>query len=243
MFHPPTFHYRLHLNRVSTVLLDSIYALAARFCDHAMFLSTFPADTPASARGQAFADRAHLSARHMIEQRASGSNPYGENDRASWEETEFAQALYLLSVYFTCIRRTSIGQFYLDSAYGVLRHVSSGSTAHLADQSGLDEIDYLTLMESQRRTLWMVVIHDFVAVAEGRPKSVHDREIYHVSLPGGESQWARWGGSSAEGHILRRRHGIKGRDGNWPGTEGQVEELGYLIRIVRAVVRSGRVFS
>ena len=243
MFHLPTFHYRLYLNRVSPVLLDAIYALAARFCDHAIFLSTFPAETPACARGEAFADRAHLSARHMIAQHAIGSAPHVEKDRESWEEIEFAQALYLLGVYFTCTPKASIGSFYLDSALSILRQVFSGSTAQLVNHSGLDEIEYLTLKEAQRRTLWMVMIHNFVGATDGRPKSVLDREIYHIPLPGGEAHWSRRGGASADGQLLRRRHGITGGDGNWPGTDGQIEELGYLIRIVRAALSLRRSFQ
>lgn len=229
MFHPSTFHHRLYLNRVSPILLDIMYALAARRCEDACFLSTLP-DTPAYGRGEAFADRAHRSARHFLDQRSKWADDEARCSRGTWEETELVQALYLLSVYFS-LRQPGTSAFYLDAAINILRPTSS-ATLPLSPRLGLGTIEHLTLSEARSRTFWMLVLSDLCTAADGRPRRVQDHEMYNIPLPGGEAGWVRWGGAASGGREGGRREGMAVGTGTWAEEEGQVGEFGNVIRIV-----------
>jgi len=239
MFHPPTFYHRLFLDRVSPLLLDIIYALSSRFSEDPGLLSTLPADTSVHARGEVFAERANHCARHMVEQRAGWSEEEKRLDRGTWEETEFAQALCLLSVYFMHLRGSSgngasVGSFYLDEGINVLRPTSSATLSPPASHLGLSIVEYLTLMEARYRTFWMLVAQDLCASADGhgRKRRVSEHEMYNIPLPGGEAHWVRSGGAAMGGRETRRRDGMAVGTGNWMGEEGQIGEFGQVLRIV-----------
>ncbi len=244
MFHPPTFHHRFYLNRISPLLLDIIHALSAMFCTDPTFLSTYSIDTPAHSRGEPFVDRAHRSARHMLDQRSNWSEEETRLNRGTWEETEFVQSLYLLSVYFTTSRQTqrTLGSFYLDSALSILRPTSAATLPPPASHLGLSNTEYLTMMEARHRSFWLCVLSDLSSMGSnsisnfnsgGRTKRrVADHELYNIPLPGSEAGWVRWGGTGSGGREMGRRDGMAIGTGNWLGEEGQVGELGYALRIV-----------
>ena len=233
MFHLPTFYHRLYLNRVSPLLLDVIYALASRFHHDPLFLTSLPIDTPAHARGQCFAERAHRCARRVVDQRASSPVDHGRHDQGTWEETELAQAFYLLGVYFSCTRQITTATYYLDAAIAIVRPKSSASPS--SSQLGLGTVEYLTLKEARYRTFWLIVLSDLSGAVFAQKRRLSSQELDQFPLPGGEAGWARWGGAVADGRERGRRDGMVVASGNRSDEEGQVGELGHLLRIVSVV--------
>ncbi|WVQ81187.1 hypothetical protein IAT38_003309 [Cryptococcus sp. DSM 104549] len=231
MLHPPTFHYRLYLNQVSPLLLDIMYALAARLCENPLFLSTFPPSHPPWQRGELFALRAHRAAESLLDQRRGWNDDARRADQGTWHETELAQACYLLSVYFTSLREAKLGAFYLDAGLEIIRPASQGFIPPPAGHPGLTAVEYATHGESRNRTFWALVMHDLCAAANGRPRRLSEGELGAVPLPGSESLWVRWGGGAAGGEPGRRDGLIPGT-GNWIGEEGMVGEMGNVIRIL-----------
>ncbi|OCF38758.1 hypothetical protein I317_07464 [Kwoniella heveanensis CBS 569] len=232
MFHPATFQYRLYLNQTSPILLDTIYALAARLCDNPSLLTTYPPQQPPHLRGEPFIHRAHAAAHRMIEMRKTWTEEERRSDRGTWQETELVQAAYLLSVYFTCLRQPKLGLFYLDAGIDILRPNPSAYIPPPATQLGLSPIEFNTLMETRTRTFWLLAFHDLCAAANGRPRSLVESDLGSIPLPGTEVHWARWGGNAAGGREPGRRDGIIQGSGNWSGEEGQIGELGHVIRIL-----------
>ena len=232
MIHPPTFYYRFYLSRVSPLLLDAMYAFVAHLSTNPKFLSTLSPNTPTWARGEAFAERARHSAKRMISLRASWSEEERRLDRGTWEETEFTQALFLLSFYFVATRQSSLGLYFLDVAIEILRPASTATVPPPSPLLNLSPIEYSTLMEARNRTFWLLVLDDLCAAANGRPRILMDHEIYNVPLPGDETQWERWGGGGSSGRETARRDGLALGTGNWQGEEGLVGELGHVLRIV-----------
>ncbi|KAK8844085.1 hypothetical protein IAR55_006879 [Kwoniella newhampshirensis] len=232
MLHAPTFHYRLYLNQVSPILLDMIYAIAARLCENPIFVATFPAGHPPHLRGELFARRAHSAAERCVELRKTWSEDELSGDRGTWQETELAQACYLLSVYFTCIKQPKIGLSYLDSGIEILRPRGDAYIPPPALHLGLGPVEYMTLLESRTRTFWLLVFHDLCAAANGRSRRLTEHDLGNIPLPGTEIHWARWGGNGIGGREPGRRDGITPLSGNWPGEEGRVGEFGHVIRIL-----------
>ncbi|WVQ90096.1 hypothetical protein IAS59_003873 [Cryptococcus gattii] len=232
MLHAPTFNYRLYLNQVSPILLDSMYAFAARLCENPFFLQTFPPNHPAHLRGELFALRAHRSAEIMIQQRNAWSEETRRADRGSWQETELAQAAYLLSVYFTCLREPKLGLFYLDAGVDILRPSSAAYIQPPATPTGASPIEYSTHMECRTRTFWAFVLHDLCAASNGRPRKLEEVDLGTIPLPGTEAHWARWGGGGIGGREPGRRDGLVAGTGNWLGEDGSVGEIGSVIRIL-----------
>jgi hypothetical protein len=97
---------------------------------------------------------------------------------------------------------------------------------------GLSSIEYFTLTESRNRTFWLIVLHDLCAAANGRPRRLLDYEMYNIPLPGSETHWTRWGGVASGGREPGRRDSLAPGTGNWVGDEGNVGELGHVLRIV-----------
>lgn len=171
-----------------------MYAFAARLCENPFFLQTFPPNHPSHLRGELFALRAHRSAENLIQQRNAWSEETRRADRGSWQETELAQAAYLLSVYFTCLHEPKLGLFYLDA--------------------GVD------IMECRTRTFWAFVLHDLCAASNGRPRKFGEADLGAIPLPGTEAHWARWGGGGIGGREPGRRDGLVAGTGNWLGEDG-----------------------
>lgn len=232
MFHLPTFNHRLYLNRVSPLLLDVIYAISSRLSENTTFISSFAAETPSYARGEILAERANQCARHTIDQRAVLSVDDKRLNPGTWEETEFAQALCLLCVYFTSTRQPGLASFYLDSAINILRPTPSATLSPPANNLGISTVEYLTLMEARHRTFWMIMMQDLSSPAEGKSRRIQDHEIYNIPLPSEEAHWARYGGGAVEGRETGRRDGMAAGTGSWGGEEGQIGEFGYVMRIV-----------
>ena len=78
----------------------------------------------------------------------------------------------------------------------------------------------------------MLVLHDLCAAANGRPRRLMDHEVYNIPLPGDEGQWERWGGGGSLARDGARRDGLAVGTGNWGGSEGQIGELGHVLRVV-----------
>ncbi|WVR08862.1 hypothetical protein IAU60_005921 [Kwoniella sp. DSM 27419] len=232
MFHPSTFHYRHYLNQISPILLDTIYAFAARLCDNPAFVATYPPQQPAHLRGEPFVARAHAAAQRMVEMRKSWTEEERRMDRGTWQETELAQSAYLLSIYFTCLRQPKIGLFYLDSGIDILRPTASAYVPQPATHLGLSPMDYNTLKETRTRTFWLLVFHDLCAGANGRSRRLAENDVGNIPLPGNELHWSRWGGNAIGGREPGRRDGLHPGSGSWSGEEGQIGELGHVLRIL-----------
>ncbi|WVW79615.1 hypothetical protein I302_101584 [Kwoniella bestiolae CBS 10118] len=232
MLHAPTFHYRLYMNQVSPILLDIIYAFSSRLCENPTFVSTFSPSQPAHLRGEAFIHRAHGAAQRMIEVRKTWNEEERRMDRGTWQETELAQACYLLSVYFSCLRQPKIGMFYLDSGLDILRSPDLEYIPPPATHLSLNPVEYNTLMEIRIRTFWLLVFHDLCAAANGRPRRFTESDLGNTPLPSNESHWNRWGGNAVGGREPGRRDGLVPGSGNWPGEDGQIGELGHVLRIL-----------
>lgn len=233
MLHVPTFMHRQYLGLVSPILMDAIYALAARLCDHPAFVSAFPASVPPHLRGKPFADRCCANLDRIIEMRHRWTEEDHQMDSGTWEETEFVQSALVLSVYFTSTRQPRLGLFYLDVALSVLR--PSGPSGLLPPPSArlnLSTHEYFTLAEVRKRTFWLCVMGDILPAACGRRRTIRDHEFANVSLPGPEMYWTRYGGMASNGREPLRRDCLTVGTGNWHSEEGQVGEIGHIIRIL-----------
>ncbi|KAL7425105.1 hypothetical protein Q5752_000793 [Cryptotrichosporon argae] len=229
MFHPATFRHRLYLGQVSPFLLDAVYLLAARLCEHPAFLACFPPSTPPYLRGEFFAERCRAAVDRIWDLRGRWSDEDRRLDAGSWEETEFVQACALLAVYYNCTRQALLGLYYNDIALHVLRPGAKGA---LAQAHAASPIEYHTLTEIRLRTFWLLMLADMCSAANGRPRRLLDYEIAHIPLPGNEAHWARWGGAGLGGSEPGRRDTITPGTGNWHSEEGQIGELGHIIRIL-----------
>ncbi|ORX39367.1 hypothetical protein BD324DRAFT_649443 [Kockovaella imperatae] len=197
MFHSATFYHRLYLGQVSLVLIHAIYAIASHLCTNPVLLSLLPPTTPPHARGMVFAERADAIAKKIL---ASQIEP-----RAGWEDTELAQGLVLLSIYYA---HGDISNYYLDSAKNLLRTLETRNN---------------TLAECRARLSWMITMH---GLSVGSIK-FSDAQKVNLSLPGGEALWQRYGERSD-----MKRDGILPGAGNRQTVAGQVGEIGYAIRIL-----------
>lgn len=226
MFHPATFHHRLYLNQISPILLHAIYAFAARSCTSSELLACYPSNHPPWLRGDGFAASAHAEAERIVAERDSGNVQQG-----SWEEIEEIQAFTLLSIYFACLRQSSLAVFYHDLAIKTLKSSIQSSTV---ESENPNTIDNATLAESRIRAFWLISLHDLCAAANGRARMVTDAEMAALPLPGPEAWWVRYGGnkSSQGDEGQKRRDGLVLGSGDWTGEEGQVGELGHVLRIV-----------
>lgn len=232
MFHVPTFNHRLYLNRIQPFLLDALYAIGARLCDNPSFVAAFSSEVPSHKRGKVFAERCRANLDHVIEVRQRWSDEERKMDQGTWEETEFAQSCILLSVFYNSLREARIGFYYLDVAVSVLRPNSSGQLYPPSPRLNLAPTEYCTLMEVRNRTLWLSVLQDICVAASGHPRRLSDQELAHIPLPGPEMYWTRYGGMAANGRDPRRRDTITVGTGNWHSEEGQVGEIGHIVRIL-----------
>ncbi|WVQ74396.1 hypothetical protein IAR50_003997 [Cryptococcus sp. DSM 104548] len=232
ILHLPTFNYRLYLNQVSPVLLDVIYAFAARLCESPVFLQTLPPNHLPHHRGEMFALRAHRNAESLIQQRKKASEDARRADRGSWQETELAQTAYLLSVYFTCTRQAKLGLYYLEAGIDILRPSPVPYIQPPVAHPGSNPIEFTTHTETRNRTFWALVLHDLCASTNGRPRRLTEADLGTIPLPGGETHWARWGGSGSNGREPGRRDGLVPGTGTWDDEDGAVGEVGHVIRIL-----------
>jgi hypothetical protein len=235
MFHPATFHHRLYLGQVAPILLDAMYAFAARTCTSPALIACYPPNQPPWLRGDVFAERAHDRVEKIFAAReAQAARDPSRLAEGTWEALEEAQAFTVLSIYFACLRQAPQGLFYLDSAVAMLRPSTMLASGNAAT------IEQATLAECRNRTFWLVVLHDLCAAANGRQRVMMDRDIEDVPLPGPEGWWVKYGGATREGEEGRgwRRDGLVSGAGDWPGEEGQVGELGHVLRIVSRALYS-----
>jgi hypothetical protein len=233
MLHRPTFLNRLYTRQVSPVLLDMIYAMAARHCTQPALLTSMPASKPASLRGEAFAERANLAAKQYLHMRSAWSRAQRDFDKGTYEETEFVQALYLLSIHYSALDHPALADYFFDQAVGILHPSSSATVNPPHSRIPMSPSEYLTLTEVRHRTFWMVLLHDLTSTAaSNRPRRLQDHEIYNIPLPGDEAHWLRYGAESRTGEDRGRRDGIAVGTGNWEGEEGLVGEIGHVIRVV-----------
>jgi hypothetical protein len=210
-----------------------MYALGARYCTQNSLLTSMPASKPAYLRGEVFAERANLAAKQCLHMRSGWTRAQTDFDRGTYEETEFVQALYLLSIHYSALDHPALADYFFDQAVAII-HPSSAATIHSPpSRLPVSPTEYLTLTEIRHRTFWMVLLHDLTATAAGnRPRRLHDHEIYNIPLPGDEAQWLRYGAESRSGDDRGRRDGIAVGTGNWEGEEGAVGEIGHVIRVV-----------
>lgn len=233
MLHRPTFLNRLYTRQVSPVLLDMMYAMAARHCTQPSLLTSMPASKPASLRGEVFAERANLAAKQCLHMRASWTHAQREFDRGTYEETEFVQALFLLSIHYSALDHIAFADYFFDQAISILHPSSSATVGPPHSRIPMSSSEYLTLTEIRHRTFWMVLLHDLTSTAaSNRPRRLQDHEIYNIPLPGDEAHWLRYGAESRTGKDRGRRDGIAVGTGNWDGDEGAVGEIGHVIRVV-----------
>lgn len=232
MLHVPTFMHRQYLGQVSPILMDAIYALAARLCEHPAFVSAFPASMPSHLRGKPFADRCSANLDRIVEMRNRWTEEDHQMDSGTWEETEFVQSALILSVYFTSTRQPRLGLFYLDVALSVLRPGANGLLPPPSARLNLSTHEFYTLAEVRNRSFWLCVMGDILPAASGRRRTIRDHEFANVSLPGPEMYWTRYGGMASNGREPLRRDCLAVGTGNWHSEEGQVGEIGHIIRIL-----------
>jgi hypothetical protein len=233
MVHRPTFLTRLYTRQVSPVLLDMMYALGARHCTQPALLASMPASKPAYLRGEVFAERANLAAKQCLHIRASWTRLQRDFDRGTYEETEFVQALYLLSIHYSGLDHPALADYFFEEAVAIIHPSPSSTINPPPNRLAISSSEYHTLTEIRHRTFWMVLLHDLTSTAAGnRPRRLHDHEIYNIPLPGDEASWLRYGAESRSGADRGRRDGIAVGTGNWEGEEGAVGEIGHVIRVV-----------
>lgn len=232
MFHPATFYHRYYLGRTSPMLLDAMYTIGARLCDNQAFVSAYPATVPGHLRGQVFAERCRANLERIIEMRRHWTEEERQLDQGTWDETECAQSALLLSVFYNSVRQPRLGLYYLDFAISVLSPNSQGAIPPPSPRLNLTTPEYFTLAEVRNRTFWLCVVGDICSAASGRRRHVQDHDIANVPLPGPEMHWARWGGMAAGGREPGRRDCLTVGTGNWHSEEGQVGELGHIMRIL-----------
>jgi hypothetical protein len=232
MFHPATFHHRHYLNQTAPILRDAMYAFAARVAPSPALIACYPPNHPTWLRGELFAERAHAEAERIVAARAeqNESDMTGQK-RGTWEELEEIQAFSILSIYFACLRQPILALFYLDTAIAMLRPSTNSPIPRATELSAVEQA---TLGESRNRTFWLVALHDLCAAANGRQRMLAYSEMEGIPLPGGEGWWVRFGGAGrdAKEGEWRQRDGLVPGSGNWAGEEGQVGELGHVLRIV-----------
>jgi hypothetical protein len=239
MLHRPTFLNRLYTRQVSPVLLDMVYAMAARHCTQPALMTSMPASKPAYLRGEAFAERANLAAKQYLHMRSAWSRSQRDFDKGTYEETEFVQALYLLSIHYSALDHPALADYFFDQAVGILHPSSSATVNPPHSRIPMSPSEYLTLTEVRHRTFWMVLLHDLTSTAaSNRPRRLQDHEIYNIPLPGDEAHWLRYGAESRTGEDRGRRDGIAVGTGNWEGEEGAVGEIGHVIRVVSLAIAS-----
>lgn len=222
------------MRQTSPVLLDMMYALAARHCNHANLIAALPPTQPSCLRGDAFAERANIAAKQFLHLRSTWNQAQRDYDRGTFEETEFAQALYLLSIYYSALDHHSLSDFFFDEAIAILHPSSSATLTPPPARLPISHSEHLTLTEIRHRTFWLIVLHDLTsASANNRQRRLQDHEIYNIPLPGDEALWMRYGAEGRSGEDRGRRDGIAVATGSWDGEEGAVGELGHVIRVVR----------
>lgn len=230
MFHTPTFYDRLYRNLVSPVLLDTMYIFSCRYATSPGFLACFPSKAAPHSRALAFVERARSGLDRLLTAQRKFTPDEAARHAGTWEETETIQACVILSLYLSLAMQTTLGLFYADTARDMMTLTSNGLVPAPTAPMGLSKVEHLTLLECRNRTYWCMSWQQKCWIAVGRPKPVPDDG--HVPLPGGESWWARFGGSSVSEGSMRRRDGLTDRLGDWPGEEGAVGEMGYVMRIV-----------
>lgn len=234
MLHRPTFLHRLATRQTSPILMDMVYALAARHCNHSSLVSALPPTRPACLRGEAFAERANVAAKQFLHLRAGWNQAQRDYDRGTYEETELAQALYLLAIHYSAFDHHALSDYFFDEAVAILHPSSSAMITPPPSRLPISHSEHLTLTEIRHRTFWLIVLHDLTtASASNRGRRLLDHEIYNIPLPGDEAHWMRYGAESRSGDDRGRRDGIAVATGNWDGDEGAVGELGHVIRVVR----------
>jgi hypothetical protein len=99
IFHKPTFFASLYEDRTTPLLLHAIYAWSARFSSHPSLVELSP---ERMLRGEAFADkvRREVESPGWVDEVLCGSERVGKE-----EEIERAQALVLMTVYESLLRR------------------------------------------------------------------------------------------------------------------------------------------
>lgn len=210
-----------------------MYAFGARLSENPAFIGAYPPEVPSHQRGRVFAERGRASLDRIIEARRSWTEEERKADSGTWEETEFIAACMMLSMFFNAIREARIGFFYLDVSLAVLRSSPTGQIpAPPNSRLNLPTAEYFTLTEVRNRTFWLVVICDICSTASGRPRRVTDAELSAVPLPGPELYWSRFGGMAINGREPGRRDSVQVGSGNWHSEEGQVGELGHVVRIL-----------
>jgi hypothetical protein len=224
----------MYMRQTSPILLDMMYALAARHCNHSNLIAALPPSKPSSLRGDAFAERANVAAKQFLHLRSTWNQAQRDYDRGTFEETEFAQALYLLSIYYSAFDHHSLSDFFFDEAIAILHPSSSATLTPPPARLPISHSEHLTLTEIRHRTFWLIVLHDLTsASANNRQRRLQDHEIYNIPLPGDEALWMRYGAEGRSGEDRGRRDGIAVATGSWDGEEGAVGELGHVIRVVR----------
>lgn len=236
MFHTPTFYDRLYRNVVSPVLLDCMYAMSARYATSPAFLACFGPKTPPHLRAIPFIDRARSGLDRLLTAYRYQTPEEQVRNAGTWEETETVQACVIFSLYLVLAIQTTLGLYYADTAREMLALTPAGLVPVPTAPMGLSKLEHLTLLEARNRTYWAMSWLQKCWIAVGRPKEVHSDGA--VPLPGAESWWSRFGGSSAVEDVMRRRDSLTQKIGDWPGEEGQVGELGYVMRIVSTTLIS-----
>ncbi|BEI87098.1 hypothetical protein CcaverHIS002_0704440 [Cutaneotrichosporon cavernicola] len=232
MFHATTFHHRLYLNLIQPFLLDALYAMGARLCENPAFVKAFPPDTPSHKRGLVFADRCRSHVDRVIDARQRWSEDERKRDQGTWEETEFVQSCIVLSMIYNSVREARLGFYYLDVAASVMRPGANGQLNPPSQSLNLPPAEFFTMAEVRNRTFWLVVLQDICAVASGHPRRLSDAELARIPLPGPEMYWQRYGGMACNGREPGRRDTITVGSGNWHSEEGQVGEMGHIVRIL-----------
>lgn len=230
MFHTPTFYDRLYRNVVSPVLLDTMYAMSCRYVTSPAFLACFPAKMPPHMRAHPFIERARSGLDRLLTAYRHQTPEETARNTGTWEETETVQACVILSLYLSLAIQTTLGLYYADTAREMLALTPAGLVPAPTAPMGLSKLEHLTLLESRNRTYWCMSWNQKCWIAIGRPKEVHSDGA--VPLPGAESWWSRFGGSSAVEEGIKRRDSLTQKLGDWSGEEGQVGELGFVMKIV-----------
>lgn len=238
MLHRPTFMHRLFMRQTSPILLDMMYALAARHSNHVNLLAAMVPGRPACLRGEVFAERANVAAKQFLHLRGGWNQAQRDYDRGTFEETEFAQALYLLSIYYSAFDHHALSDYFFDEAVAILHPSSAATLTPPPSRLPISHSEHLTLTEVRHRTFWLIVLHDLTsASALNRGRRLLDHEIYNIPLPGDEAHWVRYGAEGRVGDDRGRRDGIAVGTGDWGGEEGAVGELGHVIRVVSSAAQ------
>lgn len=120
IFHRPTFFASVYEGRASSLLLNSIYAWSARFSNHELFDASHGNK---SLRGEAFAEEVRL----VVESRDWQEEAVNRGMCSEEEEMQKAQALVLMVLYESFMRRGERTALYLGELWTLLRFISVGS--------------------------------------------------------------------------------------------------------------------